>query len=133
VVKPIINKYKAYTVMKWIYLFGFILIIPYTFESVSQIQWELLWLKPLLSLLYVIIGTTFFAYFLTIYGLKNFSATVVSFYIYLQPLMAAIIAIFIQVELLKVWKIFAAILIFAGVYLVNGKRKNTVKKKPLEN
>jgi len=83
--------------MKWIYLFGFILIIPYTFESVSQIHWELLWFKPLLSLLYVIVGTTFFAYFLTIYGLKNLSATVVSFYIYLQPLMAAVIAIFIQI------------------------------------
>jgi drug/metabolite transporter (DMT)-like permease len=133
VAKPIIRKYSTYTVMKWVYLFGFILVLPYTFNSISSISWELLWFKPLLALLYVIIGTTFFAYFLTIYGLKNLSATVVSFYIYLQPLMAAIIAIFIQIELLKVWKIFAALLIFTGVYLVNGKRKNTVKKKTIEN
>lgn len=129
VVKPIIKKYNTYTVMKWVYLFGFIFIIPYTYSALQDISWELLWFKPLLSLLYVIIGTTFLAYFLTIYGLKTLSPTVVSFYIYLQPLMAGFLAIFLQIDILKWWKLLAAALIFTGVYLVSVKKKTKNRKR----
>ena len=119
IMKPILKKYDTITTMFWVYLFATILIVPYTFADVQAIQWQQLWGWPTLSLFYIIVMVTFGAYFLIIYSLGRLSAPVVSFYIYLQPLIAAIIATIIGVESLNWVNGMAAALIFFGVYLVN--------------
>ena len=119
IMKPILKKRDTITTMFWVYLFATFLIVPYTMHDVMQISWSSLWGWPLLSLFYIIVLVTFFAYFLIIYSLGRLSAPVVSFYIYLQPLIAAFIAMIIGVEALTVVKIFAALLIFTGVWMVN--------------
>ena len=120
--KPILKKYDASTTMFWVYLFSSILIVPYAFEDVLAIQWQELWGWPVLSLFYIIVMVTFGAYFLIIFALRHLSATVVSFYIYLQPLIAAIIAFIIGAESLNWVNGLAAGLIFLGVYLVNKEK-----------
>jgi drug/metabolite transporter (DMT)-like permease len=119
VMKPILKKYDTITTMFWVYLFASIMIIPYTFTDMQNIDWAQLWGWPLLSLFYVIVLVTFGAYFLIIYSLGRLSAPVVSFYIYLQPLIAVIIATIIGVESLNWVNGLAAALIFIGVYFVN--------------
>lgn len=121
IMKPILKTYNAITTMFWVYLFATLIIIPYTFSDVQSIEWESLIGWPLLSLFYIIVMVTFGAYFLIIYSLGRLSAPVVSFYIYLQPLIAAIIATIIGVESLNWVNGLAAFLIFMGVYLVNKK------------
>jgi drug/metabolite transporter (DMT)-like permease len=121
IMKPILKKYDAITTMFWVYLFATIIIVPYTLLDVLNINWESLIGWPLLSLFYIIVMVTFGAYFLIIYSLGRLSAPVVSFYIYLQPLIAAIIATIIGVESLNWVNGLAAFLIFMGVYLVNKK------------
>lgn len=121
IMKPILKKYDAITTMFWVYLFATVLIIPYTITDVLSINWESLMGWPLLSLFYIIVMVTFGAYFLIIYALGRLSAPVVSFYIYLQPLIAALIATIIGVESLNWVNGIAAFLIFMGVYLVNRK------------
>ncbi len=76
-----------------------------------------------MSILYVLIFTTIIAYFLNNFSLVNISPTANSAFIYLQPVFAAIVAIVVMDEMLKVNNIIAAMLIFAGVFLVS-KRKN---------
>ncbi len=78
------------------------------------------------STVFVVIGTTFFAYLLNNYALKALSPEVVSMYIYLQPVLATLIAIFLQEDQLNSIKIVAGLLIFAGVYLVNQSKNKKI-------
>ena len=66
------------------------------------------------------------AYLLNAYALKLVNPSMVSIYIYLQPLLASIIALSIGKDQLTLEKIIAALLIFLGVYLVSvhPKRKS---------
>ena len=116
---PLMKKYNPITVLKWVFTFGFIFVIPFSIQDFSNTAWHNFSLKIWLEFSFVIIGTTFFAYLLNIYGLKRLNPSVVSTYIYLQPLFAALIAIWAGKDAIDGVKIIAALLIFSGVYLVN--------------
>lgn len=122
-VKPLMNKYSVVTVMKWVFVFGFIFIIPFTYNKITSINFSNFTTYSLCALLYVVIATTFIAYLLTTYSLKTLSASVAGFYMYIQPLVAAIIALIINGEKINLYKIISAILIFIGVYFVNKNNK----------
>lgn len=123
---PLMKKYKPLTVITWVFTFGFIYVFPFGVEEFSQINWSSFNATIWGEFAFVIIGTTFFAYLLNIYGLKNLSPSTVSTYIYLQPLLASIFAIYAGKDQLDWIKVIAAILIFSGVYLVS-KRVKPVK------
>ncbi len=120
---PLMKKYKPLTVITWVFTFGAIYVFPFGIEQFLEIQWTTFSTAIWLKFAFVIIGTTFFAYLLNIYGLKNLNPSTVSTYIYLQPLLAASFAIWAGKDSLDWIKIVAAILIFSGVYLVS-KRKS---------
>lgn len=124
--KPLLKKYPTATVMAWVFTFGFIIVIPFTIQDVLQLEWTLLPRVAWLSLLYVVAGTTFLAYLLTSHALKFLDATVVGFYSYFQPMMVVIIGLIMFREQFTVLKLVAAIMIFAGVYLVNRRTKANV-------
>ena len=63
------------------------------------------------------------AYLLNIYGLKSLNPSTVSTYIYLQPVLASLVAIFASSDSLSLVKIVAALIIFAGVYLVSVRHR----------
>ncbi|GIV44817.1 MAG: hypothetical protein KatS3mg035_1940 [Bacteroidia bacterium] len=67
----------------------------------------------------MIVFTTFFAYLLNTFGLHHMNPSVVSIYIYLQPLLAAFIAVILGKDALDFTKVVSAVLIFTGVYLVS--------------
>jgi drug/metabolite transporter (DMT)-like permease len=117
-VKPLMEKYDSLTLMKWIFFFGFIINFPFAFRvtaasSFAQIPFDI-WM----SVLFVVFITTGFAYYLINYSLKNVSPNVNGIYIYLQPLIASIVAIVLGKDKLTVIDLIAAVLIMAGVYLI---------------
>ncbi len=120
---PLMRKYKPLTVIKWVFTFGAIFVIPFGFNQFVAIEWHTFSTKIWLEFSFVVIFTTFFAYLLNIYGLKKLNPSVVSTYIYLQPLLAALFAISLGKDKLDVIKIIAAALIFSGVYLVSKQKK----------
>jgi drug/metabolite transporter (DMT)-like permease len=122
-IKPIMKTYHPLTVMKWVFVFGLIAVTPFTFHTIIDFELQVLTGNTLFSLLYIVIGTTVIAYILTIYGLKYLKASSVGYYIYLQPLMAGVIGLIWYTETVSWVKAIAAVLIFAGVYFVNLKRK----------
>jgi drug/metabolite transporter (DMT)-like permease len=124
---PLMKKYQPLTVIKWVFTFGAILVIPFGFQQFTTIEWSTFSTDVWLKFGFVVIATTFLAYLLNIYGLKKLSPSVVSTYIYLQPVMAALVAIWAGKDALDWIKIVAAILIFTGVYLVSKTKsaKNT--------
>jgi len=132
-VKPMMKKYNTFTVMKWTFLFGFIGIIPFSFHAFSSVNWEHFTVFTWSALIYVVVATTFLAYLLTAYSMKTVNPTVASFYIYLQPVVASLLAVMIYSETITPVKFFSAALIFIGIYLVSKKEKTASEKMPEGN
>lgn len=120
-IKPVMNKYSSVAVMKWVFAFGVLFSVPISFQSLLSVSFDHFTGSAWSALIFVVVATTFLAYLFTIYALKRLEASVVSFYIYLQPLIAALITAWMGVQAFTISKIVAAIFIFTGVYLVSGK------------
>lgn len=118
-VKPLMSKYKPLTVIRWVFLFGMLIVLPLGAEQFMNVSWDSLPIDIIWKMCFVVIFTTFFAYLLNIYALKLVSSTTVSFYIYLQPLIASSVAIALGKDQLSLELFISAFLIFAGVYLVS--------------
>jgi drug/metabolite transporter (DMT)-like permease len=119
--KPFMKKYDPWLVIKWTFIFGTLVVIPFGTQGVTEIQWATFPADVWWAVGFVLIFTTFFAYGLNTYGLLHLSPSVVSFYIYLQPLFTTLISLFITHERIESVQIAACILIFTGVYLVSGR------------
>ncbi len=124
--KPYMQKYQTVTVMKWIFLFGFIYICPFGTLSLTEVKWSTLLPHTIFAMAFVVVATTFLAYLLNTYALKALSSSVVSMYIYLQPFLATFIAIILGKDEITVIKVISASLIITGVYLASMKKKQTV-------
>lgn len=122
-VKPYMQQYKTVTVMKWVFLFGFFLVLPFGLNDINQMNFKVFNSHAWFALSFVVIGTTFLAYLLNIYALKTLSASTVSAYIYLQPFLAIAFALLLNKDELSMLKVIAGALIIAGVYLVGRKTK----------
>ena len=118
-VKPLMLKYDPVVIIRWIFSFGFLLILPLGWIEFTQIQWQQFTRVDYTIMALIVIGGTFFAYLFNVYGIKILGASVAGFYIYTQPFFAAIIAMLFLKEELSMYKIVAAGLIFAGVFLAN--------------
>lgn len=122
-VKRLTHKYHPVTISKWVFLYGSIVCIPLGLSQIQEVRWSDFDMSSWLSLIYVLVFTTFLAYLLNALALKQVSASTVSVYIYLQPLIAVMIALGLEKDHLDVVKILAAVLIFSGVYLSGKKMK----------
>jgi len=128
-VKPLMKKYAPITVIKWVFLFGFIYVIPFGSQQFSIVDWNSFPTHIWWETAFVVIATTFFAYLLNIFALKKVEPSVVSIYIYSQPLLATLVALSSGKDSLDMNKIISAILIFVGVFLVSGPSKQSQRAK----
>ena len=127
IIKPLMKRYRPIIVIRWVFLFGFFFVLPFGWREFSVIEWSLFKTGDWCSLAFIVLGVTFFAYLWNTYALKHLSPSIVGAYIYAQPFFAAVISMIFMGEDLTWPKIFATMLIFAGVYFVNFglKRKQT--------
>jgi drug/metabolite transporter (DMT)-like permease len=125
IVKPLMNKYHPVTLMKWIFLFGLLLVSGPGLPAFMRVNWGALPGDILLSVLFVVIGTTFLAYLFNMYGLKYVKPITVSIYIYSQPVIASIVALILGQDVITPVKILAALLVFSGVYFVSFSSRKT--------
>ena len=125
-VKPIMQRYHAVTVVKWIFILGLFMVTPFGFQDVLAVKWSAIPFNIWFSILFVIFGTTFSTYLLTAWALQHVNSSVAGAYIYLQPVFATLIAYFFANETLNIEKLIFAALIFMGVYLVSKKSQSPV-------
>lgn len=121
-VKPLMQRYKPLTVIKWVFTYGLLFVLPFGWEQFMSSSWDFppnIWW----GLVFVVVGTTFLAYLFNIYALKTVNPSTVSFYIYLQPLLASLVAILLGKDQIQSHMIISALLIFTGVYLVSKPKK----------
>jgi drug/metabolite transporter (DMT)-like permease len=123
VIKPVMSKYKPVTVIKWVFTFGVLMVLPFGWNQLSEIDLDMpanMWG----SIAFVVFFTTFLAYLLSIFALKNVQASVVSSFIYLQPIITAILSFVFLKQTLNTVQILSGLTIFVGVYLVSFSKKS---------
>ena len=118
-VKPLMTKYHPITIIKWVFLFGLIFVFPFGYSELYQANWKSMPTIIIACVLFVVIGTTFFAYLFNIVALKELSPSIVSYYIYLQPILATVFALVLGKDEIDLVKIIGSVLIFSGVFLVS--------------
>ena len=124
IVKPLMVKYNAIVVLRWIFTIGLVLVLPFGWVEFSEIPWRHYTAIDFTAMGLIVITGTFLAYLFNLYGIKILGPSVAGFYIYTQPVFAALIAMFFLNEQLEMYKIVAAVLIFSGVYLANKQFKD---------
>lgn len=116
--KKLIAKFHPIHLMKWMFLFAFLISIPFCYKSVADTQFQLLSTNVVLRTFYVVFFATFVAYILIPIGQRTIRPTTLSMYNYLQPIIASVVAILIGMDSFGYENIISAILVFAGVYVV---------------
>lgn len=122
-IKKLTAKYHPFTFIKWLFLFGLVLVTPFGYHEVQQIEWQTFTPFVYFSVGFVIIGATFSTYILNPLALSKLKASTVGIFIYLQPVIAGVFAVVMAVDTINYVKVLAMLLIFAGVYLVSLKPK----------
>lgn len=121
--KKLANRYHAITVNRITFGFGMLYIaplgaLPLFSTSFADIPSDI-WLK----IGYILLFTSFLVYLLNTYGMKHASPSLVGVYIYLQPLLASIIAVFLGRDEITLPKLMYAGMILFGVWMVTGRKK----------
>ena len=122
-VKPLMARYSALTVMTHTFSWGSLFVLPYVFQSIPGLTFSHFTAEAWLALLYVVFLTTLTAFSLTNWALRHVSATAAGYFIYLQPVIASVVAWIAYGEVLSLPKAGAAVLVFSGVFLVIYKPK----------
>lgn len=122
-IKRLTEKYHPFTFIKWLFLFGFFLVLPFGYFEIQEVQWHTFTPYATFAILFVVVAATFGTYILNPLALTKLKASTVGVFIYLQPVIAGVFAIVMGVDSINIVKIIAMLLIFAGVYLVSLKPK----------
>ena len=133
-VKPLMKKYQPITVISWVFLIGFVFMIPVGLNSVITTNFSAFTLNTYLIIAFVIIGTTFLTYLFNIYALTKVPPSVNGSYIYLQPVVSFVMVSIYAFVLgkneyaqdINLTKIVSSILVISGVYLISKKPKTTL-------
>ena len=120
--KPVIAKYSVVTFMKWIFLFSALMSLPLSLREVVSLEWTKIPSVQMWELGFLIVFATFVSYFLIPFGQKRIRPTLVSMYSYIQPIIATIISIILCMDILTWQKLIAALMVFAGVFIVSRSR-----------
>ena len=121
------------TVSVYTFAIGLLFTLPFGFQELTHSKWDLIqadlcnhtyiWQTIWFKIAFIIIGASFFTYLLNAWALKHGSSSLVGSYIYLQPVLAAIIAQIAGKDQLTTHKVLLMILILVGVYLATKKNK----------
>jgi drug/metabolite transporter (DMT)-like permease len=122
IVRPLMEKYNALHVLRWVFTFGALFILPIALPDFIATDWSVFGIAQWTALAFVVLFVTFLSYLFTVYGLQELGPSVTGAYIYTQPVFATIIAMVFAGEHFTIIKALAAVLIFSGVYLVNRKK-----------
>ena len=121
-IKKLMDKYNAFTFVKWVYLIGFFMVLPFGWDEFEAVNWTLLPIDIYWKIGFVVVFSTFLTYLLNLLSMKELKPTTIAVFVYLQPVFATIFAISLGKDELTLVKIISAIFIFTGVYLVTQKK-----------
>ena len=121
--KPLVEKYGALPTITWIFVVatiptatvGAISLVHVSLSAVDARAWT--------AIIYIILIPTIAAYYLLTSALKDVPPSTVAVYIYLQPLIAFLVAPKVLGEAFTMRTAVAAVLVFAGVAITTRRRR----------
>ncbi|WP_318310740.1 DMT family transporter [Flagellimonas crocea] len=125
-VKKLIQRYHPFTMMKWLFTIALVINLPITLPEVLEINWSAMPLWAYGSVAFVVIGTTFLTYLFNVFALTQLKASSVGAFVYVQPLVGILFALFTGKDHLSLIKITAMVFVLVGVYLASQKQKKGI-------
>jgi drug/metabolite transporter (DMT)-like permease len=121
-VRPLMQKYNPFTIVKWVFLFGLIPNTAIGIVPLMQSDFGSISGKALFGIFFLIFFATITVYFLNGWAMKRVPSSAVGAYVYLQPVFVTLFSAFLSHGEVTWMKIQFILLIFAGVYLVSAKQ-----------
>jgi len=121
-VARLLKKYKATTVTAFMFMIGFFFVVPVGYTEFLDVQWATLTAKALFALVFVVLFVTIINYILNVWAVQHSTSTQVGSNIYLQPLLATLIAVGLGMDVLTWGKAAFGLLIVLGLWLVNRRK-----------
>jgi len=122
--KRLVDRYNALTVITWIFIIGSLPTLPIGAMSLAKVSVKDVPAVVWLSVAYIVLFATAVCYYLNSWALTRVPPSTVAVYIYLQPLIAFILAPLLLGEKVSSRVIVAAVLVFAGVAIVTRRGRS---------
>ncbi|MDX1906355.1 MAG: DMT family transporter [Bacteroidia bacterium] len=122
-VRPLVRKYHAFTILQWVFIAGTLINLPIGLPELLQTDWAAISAVNYGRLVFILLLVTIGAYALNGYALTHLPATVVGVYIYLQPIMAAILSVTWRGSFMSGTRLACILLILTGVFAVTWRGK----------
>ncbi|TGE29580.1 DMT family transporter [Hymenobacter metallicola] len=123
IVTPLMRTYHPFTVLARIFLVGAVVAVPFGWRGALTADYSSFPLYIWAEIVYMVVCLTIMAYLLNNWALKYASPALLGVYIYLQPILAVLIAVALGKDHFTWARALQAALIFGGVFLVSRKPK----------
>ena len=135
ITRKVATKYQPVTQMKYVFLVSAVVTVPLAWPeladqrlySAATFGWD-----GALEMAFIVLAATVLGFFLIPYAMKFLSATTVSVYTNLQPMVASFVAIAIGQDIMTWDKPVAAILVLLSAYIVTVATSGEKSKKTTE-
>ena len=125
--KTLMRKYNALTVICWMFLFGLLLVTPFSIQPIMDTNFAGFTTNTYLVIGFVVLFTTFTTYLLNLYALNHVMPSVTSSYIYLQHVISfAMVSIYAFILMkeeyaqdINIVKILSCVMVVIGVYIIS--------------
>ena len=119
--KSVVTRNGAFRSMMWVFVFASLICVPLGAWSYSSVDATAITPIVWLLILHIAIMATAVPYLLNAWALARVDPSTLAVFIYLQPLIGFLLAVAFLGEHIDSTFIIAALLIFAGVFLVSKK------------
>lgn len=119
--KDFLIKYGVLKSMTWLFIFASLINVPFGFYFLPENLMEVDYLAWIFVLA-IVLFPTILAYYSNAWALARVEPSIVSVYVYLQPIIGFLFAVIFLGEKLTFRLIISALLVFSGVFLVTRKR-----------
>lgn len=120
--KKIIKRYNPLTIVFWSFVIGSVGFLPMFFDEIQRVGF-----LPVINI-QVVVGVLFgaflssaVAYFLQAYAIKKISVEEVGLFIYMDPIIAVLIAYPLLGEVPTLYFFMGAILVFLGIFIAENR------------
>ena len=116
-VKKIAHIYKPITINKVTFTFGTLYMLPVGGWALYHTNFETFTPSISAKVVYILFFTSFLVYLLNSYAVKKAGPTLAGLYIYLQPVLATVIAMLLGTDILTASKALLMVMIMTGVFI----------------
>lgn len=118
----LIRRYSVFTVNKWMFIYATLIILPFSWRHVAEIDYAAVPMRTWLETGFVVFFGTYISYILMMVGQHTLRPTVVSIYNYVQPVVSVTVSILTGIGIFKPSQGLAVLLVCGGVWLVTKSR-----------